>query len=163
MFQKDTKLSKWNFGSEITMKLDNFVQVKKNNRMATGIRVDCYAAVLSKYQSKFPKGQFEIVMRKPWTVGIKNVQPSVLSPSETLLTLYQFGHTQFKRFAQLFEKELFTSKWAIFKLKTLREIAKVREVFLVCCERNPAECHRSLLHHYLTNLDSYLKKWRNYS
>lgn len=145
------------------MSLDNFVQVKKNRSVRTGINVGCYAAVMRKFQTKFPKAQFEVVMRKPWTVGLKKVQPSVLSPSEELLEMYQYRRTNFKKFGQLFEKEIFTNRKAIFKLKTLKEIAKVREVFLVCCERNPAECHRSILHQFLTNLEFYLKKWRIFS
>ncbi|WP_371801787.1 DUF488 family protein, N3 subclade [Candidatus Lokiarchaeum ossiferum] len=145
------------------MSLDNFVQVKKNQSVRTGINIGCYAAVMAKYQAKFPKAQFEVVMRKPWTVGLKDVHPSVLSPSEVLLEMYQYRRTNFKKFGQLFEKEIFTNRHAIFKLKTLKELSKVREVFLVCCERNPAECHRSILYKFLSNLEFYLKKWRIFS
>ena len=62
--------------------------------------------------------------------------------------------------SQKFEKEIFSQKSAVNRLKILRDLSKTQEIFLVCCEVNDRFCHRSILKYFIENLDNYLLKWR---
>lgn len=141
------------------MTLDNFVNSKFNDyNMEIGIRVDCYAAILNKMKSKFPDAHFEIVMRGPQTVGIQ-CSPSVLSPSWELLKRAKSTHN-FEQYKRDLEYQLFNDSNAVRRMHELNRIAQTKLVFLVCSEKNPEECHRSLLKNWIENIEAMWKIWK---
>lgn len=141
------------------MTLDNFVNSKLNAyNMEIGIRVDCYAAVLNKFKHDYPLAHFEIVMRGPKSVGIQ-CPPSVLSPSWDLLKLAKAKH-DFNGYARDLEYQLFNDSNAVRRMHELNRIAQTKLVFLVCSEKNPEECHRSLLKNWIENIEAMWKIWK---
>jgi uncharacterized protein YeaO (DUF488 family) len=137
--------------------LDTFVKTKYSDH--TGINTNCYAAVLKKFKQRYPKALFEVVMRFPNKVGIDQ-QANILSPSPKLIYEFKYARISFKLFSHKFEKEIFSQKKAVNRLKILRDLSKTQEIFLVCCEVNDRFCHRSILKYFIENLDNYLLKWR---
>ena len=138
-----------------SMTLNNFVTITKTESKI-GVRTDCYYSVLQQYQKKYPHAYFEIVMRFPFD---KTKQPSVIAPSKYLLGKFKTHKMTFPQFSHDFEAEIFMCKNSVNKLKILQDIATRKTVFLVCCEKSPVECHRSLLKQYIENLEDYLETW----
>jgi len=106
-------------------------------------RVDCYLAVLKKYRAQFPRAHFEVVTR---TAG------SPLAPSWKLLDWAKTHEITFPQYAFLLLKELKERPEAKHRLFVLRRIVKDRTVFLVCFEKNPAACHRTIIKHVVDEL-----------
>lgn len=138
------------------MTLNNFIQIQKKQH-TTGLRVDCYYGILEKMKAQNPKAHFEIIMRFPFD---KMLSESVLSPSKNLLAQVKANKISFREFTISFEKEIFRSKDAISRMQLLKELANHQEVFLVCCEKDPSHCHRSLVKYYIEHLPELRKKWR---
>lgn len=113
-----------------------------------GIRTDCYSAVLPKFRKQYPRAHFEVVMRFPYTVGLIDYGPSELSPSKNLLQRYKRENLSFDAFIDLFKTEIFANYLAIERMRKLQQLSQTKLVFLVCCERDASQCHRS-----------YLKQW----
>lgn len=111
-----------------------------NSRMAThnlslNLRTDCYLAIMKKMKDQYPDGIFEVITRT------KN---HILSPSKKLLSQAKNEFWTFEKYSEHFIEEM-KSTDAKAELKRLREIAKTKVLFLVCYEKNPEECHRSLV------------------
>jgi len=109
------------------------------------IRLECYLVYLKKYKEMHPHAHFEV---------ITNTSHSVLSPSKELLIeagiLPKEDGTKnpkmpFEEYEPLFIQEMMKNEKAIERMKELIEIAKIKDVFLVCFCKNPFECHRSLV------------------
>lgn len=107
------------------------------------VRIDCYLAVLKKFQKTFPTSHFEVITR---TAG------SPLSPSWQLLHYAKAHELSFPQYALLLLKELKNNPAARKRIFELRQILKERVVFLVCYEKNPAKCHRTIIKHILEEL-----------
>lgn len=113
------------------MSLSDNYQEKKQKTL---IRVNCYMAVMDKFKDKYPKAHFEVITR---TSG------SPLSPSRRLLNLR--GGMSLHEYKKRVKIEILKRAAAIKRMSELLEIAKKRDVFLVCYEKNPNNCHRSLV------------------
>jgi len=100
------------------------------------INTDCYLAVLKKYKAKFFEAHFEVITR---------TAKSCLSPSKCLLNYAKKNGISFKEYQKLFIKEISENPEAKKRINELREIAKDKVVFLVCFERDPEVCHRSIV------------------
>ncbi|WP_457558235.1 DUF488 family protein, N3 subclade [Candidatus Harpocratesius sp.] len=137
------------------MTLDNFAKITSKPAKA-GIYTNCYYAILKKYKEKYPNALFRIVMRFPFE---PEYNQATLSPSPKLLKKAKSGMIDFRKFAILFEKEIFTNRNAVNELRLLRDLSATTQIFLVCCEVNDKLCHRSLLKRYIEDLNFYLAKW----
>jgi uncharacterized protein YeaO (DUF488 family) len=109
------------------------------------IRIDCYLHVLDKFKRKYPDAHFEIITRAN--------HDHILSPSWDLLNEYK----KYKKIPQFvwdgftfkFTKELENRKGVMEKLREFKELSKEKDVFLVCYEKNPYRCHRSVVKHLI--------------
>jgi uncharacterized protein YeaO (DUF488 family) len=117
----------------------------------TGLRTDCYAAVIGKFRRNYPKAHFECVMRYPPSVHL-NMAPGILSPSPALLMSGKKGQISFTEYGEKLYRELFTNPQAIRRMKELKVLAKSQLVFLVCVEKDASQCHRSLLKNWIEQL-----------
>jgi uncharacterized protein YeaO (DUF488 family) len=68
-----------------------------------------------------------------------------LAPSKELLTAYKRGEIDWFEYERRFREEFSNSPEAKAILQALIEIAKERDVFLICYEKSPERCHRRLL------------------
>lgn len=100
------------------------------------INIDCYLRVLEEYKAKFFEAHFEVITR---------TAKSCLSPSWYLLDYAKENGISFKEYERLFIKEISENPEAKKRINELREIAKDKVVFLVCFEKNPSVCHRSIV------------------
>jgi uncharacterized protein YeaO (DUF488 family) len=138
--------------------LNNFIVKKPEDSpkpKLVGLNTKCYAAIINKVHNEFPDAHFEIVMRAPNSVGL-NCGPSELSPSYQLLSQANEGKITFEEYTPLLKQELLNNPKAIQRMQELREIAKSKLVFLVCNEKDPNQCHRSLLKEWIDHLDDFL-------
>jgi len=101
------------------------------------IRLDCYISILDRMRGEFPDAHFEIVTRK----GAE----SPLAPSWDLLGKAKRGEMNFDAYAVKLVAEIKARPAAITRLQELREIAATKLVFIVCFEKDPAKCHRSIV------------------
>jgi uncharacterized protein YeaO (DUF488 family) len=107
------------------------------------IKLDCYLAVLKKYREKYPNALFEVITR---------TAKSPLSPSWELLNKAKEQNWSFERYKRAFLKEIKNNSRAKEKMKEIKKKARGgRTVFLVCYEKNPNECHRSIIKDFLEN------------
>lgn len=123
--------------------LEDFIQGFKEPKLK--IRLECYLRVESNFREKHPNAHFEVVTR---------TSKSVLAPSVQLLIdagIYKKKdgsrnpRMPFSQYKPLFIQEMMRNEKAIERMKELIEIAKTRDVFLICACKNPLECHRSLI------------------
>ena len=139
------------------MGLEEFMKMKEH-----GIRTDCYWAVLGKFQKLYPDAHFECVMRHPYSVGWNNVPPGILSPSASLLTAAKSKTYSmcFATYARNLFLELFGNPKAVERMQFLNILAKKQLVFLVCVEKNPSQCHRSLLKTWMDDLENFIQFYK---
>lgn len=107
------------------------------------IRVDCYLAVLKKYREQYPNAHFEVITR---TAG------SILSPDWSLLTYCKDNNIPFERYRVLLIDQLKRRQGVKEKLEELKEIAKTKDLFLVCYEKDASKCHRSIIKEMMEEL-----------
>lgn len=115
--------------------------------MAQQIRVDCYLSVLSKYKIMYPEAHFEVITR---------TAKSILSPSWHLLKVAKSSHWDFKTYREYFLEEIERNEKALALISELRRISKTKVVFLVCFEKNPNQCHRSIIKELIEKGDKVL-------
>lgn len=117
------------------------------------IRTDCYLAVAKKYKENFPDAHFEYVMRARFN--------SILAPTVSLLIkagIYKTANgtknekMSWKQYKKEFIREIIHNKDAIKRIKELIEIAKEKTIFLICMEKDPSECHRTILQELMLSL-----------
>jgi len=112
--------------------------------MAGEIRIDCYVAVLEKFKREYPNAYFDVITRKVipgWTT-----QASVLSPTWDLLNMAKKEHWAMDQYYRNLESQFMNDDTAQVELEWLRELVrKGNMLFLVCFEKNPAECHRTFV------------------
>jgi len=109
------------------------------------IRIDCYLAVLKRFKEKYPNAHFEV---------ITSTAHSVLAPSKHLLIeagIFKKSDGSknpkmpFEMYKELFIEEIERSPSALERLERLEEINKDKDIFLVCYEKDPSKCHRSII------------------
>lgn len=100
------------------------------------IRVDCYLSVLKKYKVMYPEAHFEVITR---------TAHSILSPSWQLLKTAKLGKWDFQTYRTYFLEEIERNEKALKLICDLRKLSKEKVVFLVCFEKNPNLCHRSII------------------
>ncbi len=100
------------------------------------IRIECYLAILKRYKERFFEAHFEVVTR---------TAKSCLSPSKELLNYAKENKISFEDYEIFFIKEISENPEAKKRINEIREIAKDKVVFLVCDERDPEVCHRSIV------------------
>lgn len=101
-----------------------------------GVRVDCYFAVMKKYRKYCGDAHFEMITRAR--------QNHILSPSWDLLNRYKAEKWDFSKYRENFLREMNHPKCEE-KIAQLREISKTKTVFLICYEKDPSQCHRSIV------------------
>ncbi|HEY0088780.1 MAG TPA: DUF488 domain-containing protein [Candidatus Lokiarchaeia archaeon] len=100
------------------------------------IRVDCYLAKLNEFKKKYPDSHFEVITR---------TTKSPLSPSWKLLNKSKEMKMPFDVYLTLLEEELKNNPLAQKKIDELITISKSKDIFLVCYEKDPSNCHRSFV------------------
>jgi len=100
------------------------------------IRVDCYLAKLNEFKKKYPDSHFEVITR---------TSKSPLSPSWKLLNRSKETNMSLEEYLTLLEEELKNNPLAKKKIDELITISKSKDIFLVCYEQDPSNCHRSFV------------------
>lgn len=78
----------------------------------------------------------------PFTVDL---WARILGPSKELLHAYKYENMPWERFVEKFKIQFQYNKRAVALLDTLAHISLYRDVCLICFEKDPDQCHRSLL------------------
>ena len=108
------------------------------------IRTDCYLAKLKVFKHIHPKAHFEVITR-----SINHI----LSPSWELLKKAKLEDWPFQEYKIKLLEELSLNPKVIPKLQELKEISEQKELFLVCYEKNPEVCHRTIIKELIENLE----------
>lgn len=113
-----------------------------------------YTTYLSKMKD-LPTGIVKaIIMRMP-PMSIQNIEGTVhvpqLSPKTEVLKAYK-ANNNFEVFTEKFNEQMYTDPETMEYLQMLMEALEHNEVALICCEKDPNVCHRSLIAKYLTSL-----------
>ncbi len=77
-------------------------------------------------------------------IAVTRTAKSVLSPSWTLLNDYKNGTIDWEEYTRRFKREMLSNPQALEELKRIKELAKTKDVRLICYEKNPP-CHRFIL------------------
>ena len=84
-------------------------------------------------------------------IKIRVARPSVLAPSKQLLEDWKEGKISWEEYEERFRKEILSNPKALKKLREIKELAKKKDVRLICYEKNPP-CHRFILIEMIKNL-----------
>ena len=87
------------------------------------------------------------------TVAITRYKPPValdlwsqlLAPTKELLHAYKYDNLSWEKFVEKFKIQLYYDKRAMALLDTLAHISLYKDVCLVCFEKDPDQCHRSIV------------------
>lgn len=113
-----------------------------------------YTTYLSKMKD-LPEGIVKaIIMRMP-PMSIQNIPNTIhvpeLSPKVEVLKAYK-ANNDFEVFREKFNEQMYTDEETMKYLNMLMEALDYNEVAIICCEKDPNVCHRSLIANYLTSL-----------
>ena len=114
---------------------------------------ETYLARLKEMRAKYPEAHFEVVTR---------TARSVLAPPAELYSDFKEREAELKaegvadveahnkawtdvNYERRFRDSVLSSPEAMKRLEELREIGKVKDVYLVCYEKPPKKCHRFIL------------------
>lgn len=75
---------------------------------------------------------------------VRVARPSVLAPSKGLLKDWKEGRIDWAEYERRFREEILRKPKAVEKLREVKELAKTKDVRLICYEKNPP-CHRFIL------------------
>lgn len=109
------------------------------------IRIDCYLAKLKSYKNMYPDAVFKVITR---------TAKSPLAPSRQLLDKSKKEKMDFQTYKKyfLFEKNKQKRDKTEEGLKFMRELNEIvdlyeqgKTIFLVCYEKKPSICHRSII------------------
>lgn len=118
---------------------DNTIDLKSEN---LNIRIDCYLVVKKKFEKQYPNAHFEVITR---------TSNSILSPSWELLKKIKREKWSFQEYKIKLLEELSLNPKVIPKLEEMRKIAEKKTLFLVCYEKDPSQCHRSIIKKLIEN------------
>lgn len=107
------------------------------------IRTDCYLAVIKTFKEKYPDAHFEVITR---------TANHTLSPSWQLLEKLKEENLTWDEYTKIFLHEM-EIKGVYSKLKELKKMAKEKDVFLICYEKDATHCHRSLVKQLIDYLE----------
>jgi uncharacterized protein YeaO (DUF488 family) len=123
---------------------------KKEDKLKNNIRLDCYVSVFKKYKQDYPNAHFELITRKHIQMDY-NVYADYLAPSSDLLKEAKSTKMSFEVYTEKFINEIRNSEKAKKRIKILRDAAEHgKTIFLICFEKNPNECHRSIIKKFIT-------------
>jgi uncharacterized protein YeaO (DUF488 family) len=125
--------------------------VKFESRIEPGIRTDCYVSVSKEYMKYYKNAHFEFIVRME--VQYTQWGNHVLSPSWNLLKKVKDEHMEFEEYSRKFIDEINNSFAARKRLLELKTIAKTKTLFLICFEKDPQVCHRSLVKKMIESLE----------
>ncbi len=77
-------------------------------------------------------------------VKVRVARPSILSASKELFDEYKKGRINWREFEERFRKEMLSNPKAVAELKRIRDLAKEKDVYLICYEKE-YPCHRFIL------------------
>ena len=115
------------------------------------LRTDCYLAVLKRFKVKYPTAIFELVHRASGSV----LAPSVDLLIRTGIFMKADGSKNPKDFVlyrRLYREQILTNKMAMQRLRDLKQMAERQDIFLVCLEKDPTNCHRTLIKEMIEEL-----------
>lgn len=113
-----------------------------------------YTTYLSKMKH-LPEGTMTAVIMRIPPMSIQKLDNVFHCPqlSPTVETLKAYKATgDWETFKERFREQMYTHKETMEYLNLLMEALNYNDVALVCCEKNDAECHRSLIAEYLREL-----------
>lgn len=113
-----------------------------------------YTTYLSNMKN-LPQGIVKaIIMRMP-PMSIQKMEDTIhvpqLSPKVEVLKAYKASNN-FDDFTEQFNKQMYEDEETMHYLNLLMEGLEYNEVAIICCEKDPNVCHRSLIAKYLTSL-----------
>lgn len=76
----------------------------------------------------------------------------ILSPSKNLLKDYKDGSINWEQYVERFKREMNNDE-CIAAMRKIKWMAKDKQVYLICYEKDPYRCHRSLLLDMISKLD----------
>lgn len=122
--------------------------------MVKRVSYKLYTTYLSKMKN-LPEGIVKaIIMRMP-PISIQDIPGTVhipqLSPKIDVLKAYKVNN-DFEEFTEKFNEQMYTDPETMEYLNLLMEGLEHNEVAIICCEKDPNVCHRSLIAKYLTSL-----------
>ena len=97
---------------------------------------ETYLAILKKMRELHPEAEFIVVTR---------TAHSVLAPSWELLNEAKSTNMTFAEYSRRYIKEISERRAARLELTRLARLSREKDVYLVCYEKDPARCHRSIL------------------
>jgi uncharacterized protein YeaO (DUF488 family) len=77
-------------------------------------------------------------------IYVTRTAKSVLSPSNELLNDYKGKRIDWAQYTERFIEEMKSEK-AINEMRRIKELARTKDVYLICYEKPPDNCHRFLL------------------
>ena len=78
-------------------------------------------------------------------IKVRVARPSVLGPSKALLKDYKEEKINWAGYTRRFRKEILGNPKALAKLREIKKLAEMKDVRLICYEKDPTYCHRRLL------------------
>lgn len=113
-----------------------------------------YTTYLAKMKH-LPEGIVKaIIMRMP-PISIQDIPGTIhvpqLSPKTEVLKAYKASN-DFDTFTEKFNNQMYNDPETMEYLNMLMEALDHNEVAIICCEKDPNVCHRSLIANYLTSL-----------
>lgn len=113
-----------------------------------------YTTYLSNMK-KIPEGaRVAIIMRMPPASILKmenTIHVEQLSPKKEVLFAYK-ENNDWNTFVEKFKEQMYNDPETMEYLNLLMEALEYNDVYLVCCEKDANECHRSLIAEYLNSL-----------
>ena len=97
---------------------------------------ETYLAVKKKMEKLLPDAHFEVVTR---------TAKHVLSPSWKLLRRAKAEKWDFGKYKIAFVDEMISNPKALQKMHELVSLAREKDVYLVCYEKDASKCHRTIL------------------
>lgn len=92
----------------------------------------------------YPKGEIKIVVTR--------TAKSVLAPSWDLLNSYKDSLTDWHEYERRFRREMENPE-AVKEMRRIKELAKTRDVRLICYEKN-YPCHRFILMDLINSMET---------
>ena len=86
---------------------------------------------------------------------VRVARPSILGPSKQLLNDYKYKKLSWNVYERRFREEILNNPKAVEELKWLATISKLKDVYLICYEKE-YPCHRFILIDIINEL--YLEK-----
>lgn len=89
----------------------------------------------------------------PNAVRVRVARPSLLSPSKELLKCWKYGYLTWDGYTVWYVGEIINKPEATKKMREIKELAKIQDVYLYCYEKEPP-CHRFILMKLINSIDN---------